>query len=286
MDVIYTDPKNPGSFGGVRKLAIASGSSQNAAGNYLSGKDSYTLHRKRVRKFWRNKYVFLGVDDLWQSDLADMSNISQHNDNVKYLLITIDCFTKFVWVQNLKSKQSREVAGVIEKFVASSSRKPINWQVDKGFEFQNPLLKKFMKENQINFYSTSNPETKAAFAERAIRTLKSRLYRYFKESNGWRYIEILQDVVDSYNNTVHRSTGMKPSAVTADNSCKIKRRLNPPKTNVKLRFVFDIGDYVRLAKAKRSFEKGYEQAWTEEIFRVRERLKRDPPVYRVEDWAS
>lgn len=286
MDNIYTDPTNPGSFGGIRPLAVAAKASNNKVTKYLESKDSYTLHKKKVRKFKRNRYILHGIDDLWQSDLADMTKFSEQNRGIKFLLVTIDCFSKFLWVQTLKSKNSKVVSGAIQRFLESEDRKPKNWQVDKGGEFRNTVLERMMKENDINFYSIQNPDTKAAFAERVIRTLKDRIYRFFTEKNTWKYVDVLPELVDSYNQSYHRTIGMKPSDVTPEQTKKIKSRIYPPLRNFRVKYKFSIGDSVRLAKEKRSFERGFEQGWTEEIFTVAKRLPRNPPVYKVKDSAG
>lgn len=286
MNEIYINPSNPGSYGGVARLARAVHGNKNEALKYLQSKDSYTLHRKKIRKFTRNRYVLKGIDDLWQSDLADMTKFATHNSNVKFLLVTIDCFSKYLWVQTLTSKNSAAVTFVIKKFLDSQERKPKNWQVDKGGEFRNAKLEQLMKLYSVNFYSIQNPDTKAAFAERVIRTLKDRIYRYFTEKNTYRYVDVLQDLVSSYNGSIHSTTGMKPIEVKQSDRKKIMLKMYPPIRNVRLKYTFAIGDPVRLAKEKRSFEKGFEQGWTEEIFFVANRLPRRPPVYKVMDAAG
>lgn len=283
MESTYTNPANPGSYGGVRALATATSGRYEEAREYLATKDSYTLHRKKIRKFRRNKYILRGIDDLWQSDLADVTKFAASNGGVKYLLVIIDCFSKYLWVKTLTSKTSNIVTASIRRFLNSTKRKPKNWQVDKGGEFRNALLEKLMKEYSINFYSINNPDTKAAFAERVIRTLKDRIYRYLTEKNTWKYVDALSDLVLSYNNSRHRTIGMKPVDVSTSDIPKIKRRMYPSLKNVRIRFKFKIGDLVRMTKEKRSFEKGYEQGWTEEIFTIDKRIPRDPPVYKVTD---
>lgn len=208
-----------------------------------------------------------------------MSSLSEFNSGYKYLLVTIDCFSKFLWVAALKSKTAQAVLDAVKEM--KTMRKPKNWQVDKGGEFR--ALADFMTEHSINFYTTQNPDTKAAFAERVIRTLKSRLYRYFTAANSWRYIDVLGDIVDSYNNTTHRTIGMKPTDVRRSDVKAIKKRMYPMLSNVRIKFKFSVGDQVRLAKEKHYFEKGYKQGWTNEIFTISERLARVPPVYKVQD---
>lgn len=288
MNEIYLNPENPGSFGGRNRFAKAvfrkePTTTWREITQYLAGSDSYTLHKQITRKFARNRIILLGPNDLWQSDIADMSKISQHNDGNKYILLTIDCFSKYVWCQPTTAKTAASIAGKLAELIESVERKPTNWQTDKGGEFVNAKVQKLMNDQSINFYSTNNPDTKAAIAERAIRTIKSRIYRYFTAKNTRRYIDILDKIVNSYNNSYHRSIKMKPVEVTDENALQVKANLYPPTTNLKVQFRFKVGDLVRLAKEKSAFSKGYEQGWTLEQFKVAKHLPRVPPVYKLVD---
>lgn len=280
----YTNPRSVGSLGGMKRLqsSLPSYRSWHEVQAFLQKNDAYTLHRKKVRKFRRNKYILKGIDDLWQSDLADLTGLSHYNDNYKYLLVTIDCFSKYLWVTPLRSKTAQAVLDAVKEM--KTMRKPKNWQTDKGGEFR--ALQDFMKEHGVNFYTTQNPDTKAAIAERVIRTLKSRLYRYFTAKNTYKYLDVLQDIVHSYNNSKHRTTGMKPTEVTRNDVKKIKQKMYPPEVNLEVKFKYRVGDSVRLAKEKYIFEKGYKQGWTDEIFEIVERVPRDPPVYKVKDLSG
>lgn len=142
-----------------------------------------------------------------------------------------------------------------------------------------------MEDVGINFYPTKNPDTKAAIAERVIRTLKGRIYRYLTKHNTKTYLDVLKDIVIGYNTAKHRSIGTSPANVTKDNEKEIRQRLYPGKIVDKRRpkFPFHVGDSVRLAKEKTAFQKGYLPLWTEEVFTVAEILPRDPPVAKVKD---
>ena len=95
---------------------------------------------------------------------------------------------------------------------------------------------------------------------------------------------MLQDLVDSYNNTYHRSIGRAPATVSLLNVGTVRRKLygemnsTAPKT-----FKFNVGDHVRLSLRKRLFKKGYKMNWTEEIFQITRQLSRTPVVYTVQD---
>ena len=97
LDAVYTDPRAPGSFGGVRILKRYGGRSEREVKKFLSGRDAYTLHKSRRVRFPRRKTYSKGIADLYQIDLVDVSSLSPFNDGMRYLLTCIDVFTKRAW---------------------------------------------------------------------------------------------------------------------------------------------------------------------------------------------
>ncbi|CAB4015869.1 uncharacterized transposon-derived [Paramuricea clavata] len=91
---------------------------------------------------------------------------------------------------------------------------------DQGTEFLNKHFRALMKEEDIELYTTYN-ETKASIVERLIRTLKTKMWRYFTAKKTMRYLDMLPDLVYSYNHSVHRSIKTKPAEVTAENVKKV-----------------------------------------------------------------
>lgn len=287
MEQAYSDPTNPGAFSGINRFYESGnfeGKSRKDVANYLASEPAYSLYKPRRYKFRRNKFIIRGLDDLWQGDLADMSSLASENDNYRYLLVIIDSFSKFLWVLPVKRKSAASVTEAIQKVLERASpRKPDHFLVDKGGEFRNSVLQNFMREAGINFYTTRNPDTKAAIAERSIRTLKGRIYRFLTKNNTKRYIDHLDDIVTGYNRAKHRAIGMRPIDVTKASEGAVRRRLYPGKLHEIHTFPYSVGDAVRLAKEKTPFQKGYLPLWTEEIFTVAEVIQRDPPVARVKD---
>jgi hypothetical protein len=141
-----------------------------------------------------------------------------------------------------------------------------------------------MRQYGIHFFTT-NSETKASIAERFIRTLKQKIYRYFTANNTVRYIDTLQQLVHAYNHTVHRSIKEMPANVTRENEFKVRQTIYGKK-QPKVKFKFNIGDLVKISKTKRQFEKAYNQGWTGENFTIAEQIARDPPVYKIKDYEN
>ena len=156
---------------------------------------------------------------------------------------------------------------------------PQTLQRNEGVEFLNKSVHSLLQSCGIHHFSTHNAETKASIVERFNRTLKTRMWRYFTKHQTWRYIDVLQDLVLSYNNTPHRSIGIAPLRVNAKNQEKVWQRLygHDGKGVSKL----CVSDRVRVSKYKGTFEKGYETNWSEEMFTIHEVHPSDPPVYRL-----
>src|SRR5271157_1591228 len=144
------------------------------------------------------------------------------------------------------------------------------------------LVSSFLKELNVWQWFSSNDDTKAQMCERVIRTIKQRLWVYMTEKDGYRYIDILQDVVKSYNESEHSSTGFSPNNIDAKAVNKIREKMSKPMVSSKPKFKID--DHVRLSKNKLTFEKGYETNYTDLIYKIIDVRKSDKfYIYQVVD---
>lgn len=284
MEKIYYDPANPASFSSVVKLAKASGESLENVRHWLAAQDTYTLHRLARKKFPRNRYNVDNIDELWQVDLCDMRNIGKYNDGYNYLITCIDVLSKYAWVRPLKSKHNTEIIKAFESILAEG-RRPYHLESDKGSEFTGAACQNFFKKNGINFYTTRNPDVKAAVIERFNRTLKGRMWRYLTYKNSYRYIDVLDDLVNSYNNTVHSSIKMRPIDVNDTNVLQVWKNLYRGREPV-MQPRLKVGMHVRIARKRTIFEHGYDTYFTEEIFKIIRVVRRPIPVYELEDLSG
>ena len=126
------------------------------------------------------------------ADLADMQLISKFNKGFRFLLCVIDICSKYAWVFLLKDKKGVSIVNAFQKILDDSNRKPNKMSVDKGSEFYNNSFKKWLKENDIEMYSIHN-EGKSVVAERVIRTLKTKIYKYTTSVSKNVYIDKLDD---------------------------------------------------------------------------------------------
>lgn len=238
------------------------------------------LHKPIRKNFKRRRTIIKGLDDLWQADLAQMNLFANSNKNYKFILIVIDCFSKYVWAKPLKTKTGVEVAKAFESILGQ--RHPRNLQTDQGKEFFNVNFKTLTEKFQINHYNTFSCK-KAAIVERVIRTLKERLFQYFSLNGSYKWLDILEQIIFDYNNTKHSKINMKPMQVTKNNEKQILNTSYNFLKSVTAPRKFDVGDLVRISKAKHVFQKGYIPNWTTELFKIVKINITNPQTYLFED---
>ena len=169
-----------------------------------------------IRKFNKRKIYSQFKDNIWGVDLADMQSLSRKNKGIKYLLCAIDLYSKCAFVIPLKDKKGISIVNAFDKIIKQSNRKPNKIWVDQGGEFYNNVFEKWLSDDDINMYSTYN-EGKSVVAERFIRTLKNKLYKHMTATGKNVYYNVLDDVVNKYNNTKHSTIKMKPIDVRDNN---------------------------------------------------------------------
>ena len=132
-----------------------------------------------------------------------MQLLNKFNKGFRFLLCVIDIFSKYAWVVPLKDKKGVSIVDAFQKILKESNRKPNKIWVDKGSEFYNNSFKKWLKDNDNEMYSIHNEE-KSVVAERFIRILKTKIYKYMISVSKNVYIDKLDDILHQYSNTYHR----------------------------------------------------------------------------------
>ena len=212
MESTYYNVVAPASFGGLSKFK-PKGYTKKEVREWLQSQDTYTLHKPTRRRFTKRRVVVYGIDHQWQADLVDLAKWSSYNKGFKYLLTCIDVLSRYTWVVPLKDKTGKTLKDAFQ-FIFKSGRRPIRLQTDKGTEFTNRVFHKFLKEHDVHFFTTYNEETKASIVERFNRTLKTKMWKYFTHRETLTYVEVLSEMVASYNHTVHKTIGIPPAEVT------------------------------------------------------------------------
>lgn len=287
---LYYSLSSPVAYGGVEKLFKEARKQSKEIKRtdvvkWLQSQPSYTLHKPARINFKTRRVIVYDIDEQWQVDLVDLSKLSKKNDGNKFLLVVIDILSKYAWVKPLKNKSAISVKTAFQD-ILKKGRQPKTLQSDKGTEFLNSQMNNFLKDNNIKLFTT-NSERKASVVERFNRTLKELMFRYFTKNNTRRYIDVLEELVQKYNNTYHSSIKMKPKGVNRENSPIVWLNMYEKGWNRNVnRFKFNIGDKVRISIERLPFQKRYEEIWSEEIFTIKYVIKGDPTVYKVEDYSG
>ena len=304
LEKLYSDPKQPGSLSGIRglykaaKKNIRSDITLKDVERFLEGSRTYTLHKLQPKKFKRRGILSPKPRVILAADLADMRLLSRYNHGQNYILVCIDTFSRFAKALPLKRKDGNSMLAAMKTMLEEDDifKGVSRLFVDRGKEFYNRPLQSYLEKQRIRTYSVYSQETKSSIAERFIRTLKSRLYRYMTAHNTLDYVSVLAAVVQSYNHTPHRRLGKTPAQVHAmrkpEEIMAQFRKMHYKSKDGGRRASsreLSIGDYVRLAGAERAskFSRGFYIQNTEEIFRIDGVDHRQYPVaYTIKDLSN
>ena len=201
---------------------------------------------------------------------------------MKYILTAINIFSKKAYARPLRNKTAQEVTHAMESVLNSLGHPIENLHVDNGKEFYNKCMKKMLQHRKINMYSTYSTK-KCSIVERFNRTLKNRMWKEFSFRGSYKWIDILDSLMDDYNNTRHRTIKMKPNDVNISNEKFVLATVCNDSFRMRPRPKFKSGDLVRMSKYKHIFNKGYTPNWTTEIFRIKTVQHTNPITYLLID---
>jgi len=182
----------------------------------------------------------------------------------------------------LKSKSSAAIINTFKSLFLTSKRQPRKLWTDQGTEFTNNQFKQFLKDNNIELYHVYN-EGKAAVVKRFNRTLGEMIQKHLtSRDSSSKYIDVLQRLLDEYNNEYHSSIKMTPfEATQPENRYQVMNNLYSNTKQVKNPRKLKIGDRERIYGYKSTFTKGYMPRWTKEIFVIDEIMKTNPITYEI-----
>jgi len=282
---VYYDVENPGGYGGVARLRRAAGTGKAETNEWLRNQRTYTLHKPARKRYSTRPYKTGGIDQHWQADLVEMIPYERVNNGYRYLLTVIDLFSRYAWAAPIKDKSGKEVKRAFRE-IFTRGRKPQRLQTDEGREFDNRHVQHLLNVENIRFFTVKS-QFKAAVVERFNRTLKAKMWRYFTRTGRHRWVDVLPELMQAYNASIHRSIGMAPNNVTENVEHRlwtVQEQKGPQKVTLReAKTRFQVGDDVRLSEAKQVFAKGYLPNWTEEIFTVSRVLNTIPVQYKVQD---
>lgn len=226
------------------------------------------------------------------ADTIHWQNIKHANSHYAYVLVVVDCFTRKWWARALKNIVSTSMIDAFQSIFDSlgpsgEQNCPTHLITDGGKEFFNAPMKKFFEGYNVNHFTTpTKTPNKASMAERSIRTLKNRLSRHMQMYGTKRWVDVLVDVVRNYNATPHASlpNHMSPddvaNSVANQSDVYHKSLVASSKRRAALRRPrLHVADVVRILRPKKTFEKGYTQTWSDQLYKVERVIEGDPTVY-------
>ena len=295
LEKLYNDIPSPTGLGSPHRLwqkAKQYGISLKQCLDFLRTKPSYTLHRLQRIRFPRRKVIIPRPNHTACIDLADLSELSKFNKGIRYCFVYMDGFSRFCVIRTQKTKTVTETTKSLKfclKLKYFSGLKKC-WS-DRGAEFTGKTFQNVLKSHGISHYTTHNYDIKVSLVERLILTIKRKIYRYLTEKNTFKYIDVLQDIVKSYNNSVHSSLATTPNEVHFKYNqfqiAELFERWHGYKTTPHPNsLVIKPGDFVRVATLKRldKFYKKSRRVASREIFRVETvDVSESPPLYSIQD---
>nr|CAD2170511.1 unnamed protein product [Meloidogyne enterolobii]CAD2180561.1 unnamed protein product [Meloidogyne enterolobii] len=296
LDRLYKDINSSTCFTSLEPLLreakrVDKSITRDAVKKYLSTQNTYTLHRRAVRKYKRMRTLAAGLHTEWQADLSIFDRLSSQNKGFKYLLVCIDTLSRMIFVEPVKSKHSEKMIDAFKRLFSRIKIVPWKLLTDQGLEFTAKEVKKYFKSIDMEHFSMfTSPQWHAGMAERANRSIKERLYRYFTEKRTLKWVDVIQDIVNAINNSFNSSIGMRPIDVTYKNAeglrLKLKEQAREEVAPNRWKHTdFSVGDKVRIEKYKHVFQKGYLPNFTDEIFVIKQvrLVPHQRPTYRLSD---
>ena len=225
------------------------------------------------------------IDDIWSLDILDLKDYGpENNRGYRYILVTIDNFSKYGWTSPLKNKNAQTIKDSFENILKSSKRSPNLIETDRGKEFYNNIFQDFLIKNNIKLYSR-NSSYGAVFAERFNRTIRDLLKRPVFEKGDGNWIDILPTITKQYNNRIHSSTKLSPKdASLKKNEGFVYKNLLDKRKKVKPKY--EIGDLIRTADLKKTFSKGDMTNWSYKIYKITEIINDTIPSYKIDNLSE
>jgi hypothetical protein len=239
------------------------------------------ITRGSRKNYPRRKVVVKSINDVWFTDLIILPAYRKQNDGYTNICVILDGMSRYARCAALKTKNSKEVAQAFEK-IFKTGVKPKNIQSDHGKEYSGAfdLLCKQYGVNHYRSFSTIH----VSIAERFNRTLMSLLWKQFHLQGTHRWLDILQQTVDGYNNRIHRTLGLTPASVKqSDEAMLIKKMYKSDLPRPVLKPKFKINDVVRISRLKAQFEKHYYSNFSTELFKIIKVKNTIPVTYLLSD---
>ena len=237
------------------------------------------------KNYATNKTDVYHIDDTWSLDILDLKDYGpENNRGYRYVLVTIDNFSKYGWTIPLKNKNAQTIKDSFENILINSKRKPNLIESDRGKEFYNIIFQDFLNKNDIKHYSR-NSSYGAVFAERFNHTIRDLLKKIVFEQGDAKWIDVLQTITKQYNNRIHLSTKLTPiQASLKKNESYVYKNLIDKRNKIKPKF--QINDLVRTADLKKTFSKSDTTSWSYKLYKITEIVNDTIPSYKINNFPE
>lgn len=290
---IYTSPDSPGGFSSAAALLREARKqdptiNRKQVADFLESQRTYTLFKGRRVIYPRLKTIPICWMSDVQCDLASFEFLAKYNGGHRFLLLGVDVLSRRMFGAAIKNKAAAEMKRGFEELFRQMPKSVMRIYTDRGKEFTSREIKNFFEEKEIEKIETHGGDTKASVCERANRTVKGRIYKYFSEYNTHNWVDVLPKILHGINTNVCRVTGMRPVDINDNNWKPLWDRLYGPSFEdyAKPKTRFHKGDFVRIDKYQGSFGRGFHTQFTDEIFtvdKVQPGGPHRPTVYRLVD---
>ena len=239
------------------------------------------IYSRPPRRYYStNKTDVYHIDDTWSLDILDLKDYGpENNRGYRYILVTIDNFSKYSWTIPLKNKNAQTIKDSFENILINSKKKPNLIESDRGKEFYNNIFQDFLNKNNIKLYSRKSSYG-AVFAERFNRTIRDLLKRPVFEKGDGNWIDVLPKITKQNNNKIHSSTKLTPiqASLKKNEGYVYKTLLDKRK---KITPKFQLNDLVRTADLKNTFSKSDTTNWSYNLYKFTEIVNDTIPSYKI-----
>jgi hypothetical protein len=251
---------------------------------WLKNQETHQLHLRPKRSTAIRPIVLNKPDTLYQMDLIDMG-IKNMDRNYRYILVLVDAFSKKAYTKPLITKTAEAIFKAFREIYDKYRLDFRTLMTDNGSEFKGKL-EEFLKNNDIKHITgiAGRPQSQG-IVERLNGTIKNLIYKNqtATDSKGWK--DVLPQLVDNYNNSIHRSTGERPDMIDNPNTIqqvatKVKSRFHKS-PNLNDPDDLKEGDKVRIKIFKNPLEKASTQNWSKAIYKIERVIRSTKPYARI-----
>lgn len=253
--------------------------------NFFGKNDIYSRFKQHRRSRTFSPIYVYKKRELFQADVVFFTDPDMQavNNGYKYLFTCIDCFTKMAWIFPLKSNNCESIMKCFQSIMSVCGQKPERLNSDRGSELICKKFGEYLKGLKI-FHYLSYSVRKCPIIERFNLTIQNLIYRIMTKNRNLQWVNYLNQAMEIYLNRRHRTIGMSPIAAEEDKNEDIVRGnllvfFHKKKKRKKRKPKFNLNDTVRIWTEKKTFQRGYDENYSIEYFKIAE-VKKNLPVPR------